>query len=190
MSLLDDLGGKLNKLTGKLKDADLGDKISEVGNNVADALSMGAKTAYGRAKNAAEVGGLKLKLADARKEEAAAFEKFGRRYMELHGEDADPDLLDEIEAIKAAGRKVEPIRKAIEDSRAAQAAAEAEMKEKAEEQKAADVEEDAGDEFPETVTEEERPAEHTEEGNASEEAEEESASEPEKTADQQPDEQN
>ena len=61
------------------------------------------------------------------------------------------------------------------------------MKEKAEEQKAADVEEDAGDEFPETVTEEERPAEHTEEGNASEE---ESASEPEKTADQQPDEQN
>ena len=93
MSLLDDLGGKLNKLTGKLKDADLGDKISEVGNNVADALSMGAKTAYGRAKNAAEVGGLKLKLADARKEEAAAFEKFGRRYMELHGEDADPDLL-------------------------------------------------------------------------------------------------
>ena len=186
MSLLDDLGGKLNKLTGKLKDADLGDKISEVGNNVADALSMGAKTAYGRAKNAAEVGGLKLKLADARKEEAAAFEKFGRRYMELHGEDADPDLLDEIEAIKAAGRKVESIRKAIEDSRAAQAAAEAEMKEKAEEQKAADVEEDAGDEFPETVTEEERPAEHTEEGNASEEG----ASEPEKTADQQPDEQN
>ena len=64
------------------------------------------------------------------------------------------------------------------------------MKEKAEEQKAADVEEDAGDEFPETVTEEERPAEHTEEGNASEEAEEESVSEPEKTADQQPDEQN
>ena len=55
MSLLDDLGGKLNKLTGKLKDADLGDKISEVGNNVADALSMGARTAYGRAKNAAEL---------------------------------------------------------------------------------------------------------------------------------------
>ena len=141
MSLLDDLGGKLNKLTGKLKDADLGDKISEVGNNVADALSMGAKTAYGRAKNAAEVGGLKLKLADARKEEAVAFEKFGRRYMELHREDADPDLLDEIESIKAAGRKVESIQRSIEESKAAQAAAEAEMKEKAEEQKTAAAEE-------------------------------------------------
>lgn len=153
MAILDDLSGKLNELSSKLKDGDLSSRISELGNNVADALNMGARTAYGRAKNAAEVGSLKLKLADAKKAEAEAFEKFGRRYMELHKDDADPALKEELASVRFALDKVTELKSAIEQSRAAMEAAEADMKEKAraagEAQKAAKHMEDEGDDFSE-----------------------------------------
>ena len=153
MAILDDLSGKLNELSSKLKDGDLSSRISALGNNVADALNMGARTAYGRAKNAAEVGSLKLKLADAKKAEAEAFEKFGRRYMELHKDDADPALKEELASVRFALDKVTELKSAIEQSRAAMEAAEADMKEKAraagEAQKAAKHMEDEGDDFSE-----------------------------------------
>lgn len=188
MSFIDDLSGKLNELSGKLKDADLselGGKLNEVGNNMADAISVGARTAYGRAKNAAEIGGMKLKLADAEKTAATAYEAFGRKYMELHKDDADPALLEEHEAIKEAEKKVLELKKQIEDSKAATAAAEAAMKEKLQSDQAARKEakqdEDSGDEFCEEgsdfteVSPEESPAEAGEEPKADEAGEETSA---------------
>ena len=181
MSLFDDLSGKFSNLTEKLKDKDLGDKIQEVGNNVADALNIGARTAYGRAKNAAEVSGLKLKLSDAQKAEALAYEKFGRKYMELHKDDADPAFEEELSAIREADQKVAELKKAIEDAKEATAAAEAELKAKVqadrEAAKAARSDDDAGDEFSEETeaeetapeeakTEEEAPAEDESAGEA------------------------
>lgn len=164
MSFLDELSGKLNKLSDKLKETDISGKINEVGNSFADALSVGAKTAYGRAKNAAEVGGLKMKLADAEKEAASAYEKFGRKYLELRGDDPDPELAGEIAAIGEAEKKVAELKKGIEDAKAAVAAAEAEMKEKAQAAREARKTTDEGDEFSEEETSEfteEAPEEET-----------------------------
>lgn len=169
MSLLDQLSGKLDQLSGVLKDKELGDKLSEVGGNVADALNIGANTVYGRAKNVVEVSGLKKKLSDAERDLARACETFGHKYMELHKDDPDPELAGEIEAIKAAEQKTAELRKAIEEAKAAVKAAEADLKSKVqadrqaeraekERQKAAAAEaekdEDAGDEFEEEVSDE------------------------------------
>ena len=108
--------------------------------NLGDKIGRAGKTAFGRAKNAAETGNLKMQIAGAQKEEAKAFEALGRKFFELYPDSADEGLQEVLGLIKGAQEKIAELEKGIAESRKLMEEAEAQMAEEAARQ-AAEAEE-------------------------------------------------